>query len=45
MNSQIQNKKYAEQTGQNMFKVIRTHVSYEQQVFPLILPYFIGHVV
>lgn len=45
MNSQIQNKTHAEQTVENTFKVIRTHASYEQQVFPLIPPYFIEHVV
>lgn len=41
MNSQIQNKKHAEQTEENTFKIITTHASYEQQVFPLTPPYFL----
>lgn len=45
MNSQIQNKKHAEQTGENTCKLIRTHASYEQQVFPLSPSYFTEHVV
>lgn len=45
MNSQIQNKKHAEETGENTCKLIRTHASYEQQVFPLSPSYFTEHVV
>lgn len=45
MNSQIQNKNHAEQTGENTCKVIRIHSSYEQHFSPLIPPYFIEHVV
>lgn len=45
MNNQIQNKNHAEQTEENTAKVIRTHASYEQQVFPLTPPYFLEYVV
>lgn len=44
MKSHLQDKNHAEQTGENMFKVIRTRASYEKQIFPLIPPYLIEHV-